>query len=86
MSCEMNESRLAEAIRAARFALIELQLFLDTHPSDAEALRSFAAYNRQLAELTAHYTQHYGPLTLSDVSGDNGWTWSMTPMPWEGGN
>ena len=86
MNCEMNESRLAEAIRATRFALIELQLYLDMHPCDAEALRLFTEYNTRLRELTAHYAHHYGPMTLSDVSGEHGWTWGTSPMPWEGEN
>ena len=41
---------------------------------------------RKLEELEAQYVSRFGPLTSGDVSGNNGWTWGITPMPWEGGN
>lgn len=86
MKCEMTEKALSEAIMAARFALIELQLYLDMHPGCVEALRTYTEYNARLRELTAMYVQNYGPLSMCDVSGNNGWTWGETPMPHEGGN
>lgn len=86
MNREMNEARLSEEMRAVRFALIELGLYLDTHPESAEALAAFSEHNSRLAALKAQYVRHYGPLMLTDVSGANGWTWGASPMPWEGGN
>ena len=83
---EWTEERLGNEIAATRFALIELTLFLDTHPEDAGALRLFTEYRDRLDSLSEKYVSLYGPLTAGDVSGRNGWTWGMTRMPHEGGN
>lgn len=85
MNNEYTEEQLADAIAATRFALIELTLFLDTHPTDAEALQMFGEYRDKLFSLSEQYVNMYGPLEVYDVSGKNGWTWGMTPMPFEGG-
>ena len=86
MKCEMSEKTLAETIMAVRFAMIDLQLYLDTHPESVEALRTYTEYNAKLRELTAQYVRNFGPLSMYDVSGNDGWTWGEAPMPHEGGN
>ncbi len=86
MSRRIAENELADAIAAYRFALIDLGLFLDTHPDDANALAMFADCRAKLAEFENYYTQNYAPLTMRDVNGGNGWTWGETPMPEEGVN
>lgn len=86
MKRDWTQEGLSEALCALRFALIDLQLYLDMHPDCAEALHCFCDYRNQYDELAALYTRMFGPLTVQDVSGNNGWTWGMTPMPWEGGN
>ena len=86
MNREMSEKTLAEAIMAVRFAMIDLQLYLDTHPESVEALRTYTEYNARLRELTAQYVRNFGPLSMYDVSGNDGWTWGEAPMPHEGGN
>lgn len=85
MNMEFNEEQLSDEIAALRFALIELTLFLDTHPSDGEALALFSEYNDKLLALSEQYVNLFGPLTVQDVTGKNGWTWGLTPMPFEGG-
>ncbi len=86
MNHRISESDLRDAIAAHRFALIDLGLFLDTHPDSGDALAMFADYRKKLADLEALYTQNYAPLTMCDVTGQNGWTWGGTPMPEEGVN
>ena len=86
MNRDYTESVLSDAIGAMLFATIDLQLYLDMHPGESEALRKFVEYQRKLEELEAQYVSRFGPLTSGDVSGNNGWTWGITPMPWEGGN
>ncbi|MBQ8858393.1 MAG: spore coat protein CotJB [Clostridia bacterium] len=85
MNREWTEEALAAELAATRFALIELTLFLDTHPEDKEALAMFCEYRNRYEELARKYTGTFGPLTIGDVSGRNGWTWGSTPMPHEGG-
>ena len=81
-----SQQMLGDEVAATRFALIDLTLYLDTHPNDKDALRLFSEYRDQLAKLQSRYVNMYGPLTVGDVSGKNGWTWTETPMPFEGGN
>jgi spore coat protein JB len=85
MNMEFTEEQLSDEIAATRFALIELTLFLDTHPCDAQALQSFTEYRDKLMALSEQYVNLFGSLEVSDVSGHNGWTWGLTPMPFEGG-
>lgn len=83
---DMSEQALTAQLSALRFALIDLGLFLDTHPDNAEALELYDRYNRQYAALARTYNETVGPLMPGDVSGQNGWSWGATPMPYEGGN
>ena len=81
MNMNWTEDALLHEIGAYRFAIIDLGMFLDTHPCDDEALRLYTEYNEKLAELEALYTRLFGPITMQDVSGQNGWTWGMGEMP-----
>ena len=74
-----------DELAAVRFALIELGLYLDTHPDCHEAMKLFLEYRDRLAMLERRYTNTVGPLTMWDVNGKNGWTWGEGPMPFEGG-
>lgn len=85
MNRDWNEAELSEELAALRFALIDLGMFLDTHPDNAEALRTFAEYRDRYHEMADMYTRLFGPISMTDVTGNNGWTWGITPLPWEGG-
>ena len=81
-----HQSELEDELAAVRFALIELGLYLDTHPDCREALHLFSEYRDRLAMLERRYTSTVGPLTMGDVNCKNGWTWGEGPMPFEWGN
>lgn len=83
----MTAAELTDELAACRFALIDLTLFLDTHPTDAAALSRFAELRDDYARLAALYAQHIGPLTMADAQGEGGvWNWNRDPLPGEGGN
>lgn len=83
----MTAAELADELAACRFALIDLVLFLDTHPDDTAALSRFAELQSDYARLSALYAQHIGPLTLADAGESGGvWNWNRDPLPGEGGN
>lgn len=79
-----EREKLLAQIRALGFALVELNLFLDSHPTNRNALRYFRRYKDELARLTATYEKDYGPLTAAggDSSSDT-WEWIERPWPWE---
>ncbi len=85
MNMEFTEEQLSDEIAATRFALIDLALFLDTHPGDSAALAMFAEHRDRLMALSEQYVTLFGPLEMYDVTGKNGWTWGGAPLPHEGG-
>lgn len=83
---EFNQTRenMLEKIKCLNFAIIELGLYLDTHPNDEKALCLHRKYCKEYRELTDKYQKVYGPLTIQFPC--NKWRWLEQPWPWEGGN
>lgn len=64
-------------IRELDFAIVELGLYLDTHPEDQRALCLHREYSRQLKDLKDKYQKVYGPLTIYYPC--NKWRWLEEP-------
>lgn len=79
----MKKEDLLKQIKCLRFAVIELALYLDTHPDDTKALCLHNKYTKELKELCDKYQKIYGPLTIEYPC--NKWRWLESPWPWEGG-
>ena len=79
----MQEQMLME-IRELNFAVIELSLYLNTHPEDQRALCLHRKYAKELRDLTDKYQKVYGPLSIYYPC--NKWRWLEEPWPWERGN
>ena len=79
--CEKEE--LLQKIRCCDFAINELALYLDTHPTDEKALCLHRKYCREAKDLKDKYQKVYGPLTINFPC--NKWRWLEEPWPWEGG-
>ncbi len=80
----LGRQELLRGIQMAGFAVKEAQLFLDTHPTDQQAIAYFNKYNKKKTQLTEEYTRRFGPLCLTDyeIPGDS-WEWVKGPWPWE---
>lgn len=83
MAEQQSKKQLFKDIQIVSFLVKDVQLFLDTHPGDVNALSYFDYYNKLLASLTADYEERFGPLTVSGVNVENGWSWIEEPWPWE---
>lgn len=85
--CSNNErQRMLNEIGKVDFALKDLNLYLDTHPYDQQAIEQFKQYNRMKNQMTKEYTKAYGPINLGILDDDmREWKWSLQPFPWEGG-
>ena len=83
-SCDNTREEMLEKIKCLNFAIIELGLYLDTHPDDEKALCLHRKYCKEYRELTDNYQKVYGPLTIQFPC--NKWRWLEEPWPWEGGN
>ena len=67
-----------------KFALIELNLYLDTNPNDKEVIELFNKYQRIEKQMCKQYESMYGPLTIgSEYLNNNNWVWNNSPWPWE---
>ncbi|MDD6881832.1 MAG: spore coat protein CotJB [Firmicutes bacterium] len=79
----MNERQMMHQIQQVSFALVDLNLFLDSHPDNMMALDFFREMQKKYTELVAEYEMMFGPLTAFDTNTEHGWTWIKEPWPWE---
>ena len=81
---KMTREEMIMKIKEYNFAVIELALYLDTHPEDEKALCLHREYTKKLKDLKDKYQKVYGPLTIYFPC--NKWRWLEEPWPWERGN
>ncbi len=79
----MTEQNLLTRIREARFASVELQLYLDTHPDDEAAAADYRSYAEKLNLLLDRYEQSYGPLLNFGQSVSDTGSWVYQQWPWQ---
>ena len=81
---DIRRQEMIDQIKALDFAIIELGLYLDTHPEDKKALCMHREYAKEVKDLKDKYQKMYGPLTIFYPC--NKWRWIESPWPWERGN
>ncbi len=80
-----EQERLLREIGMIDFVIIEMNLYLDTHPNDKNAIEYLNHYVRLKNQALRDYAARYGPLTLSSAdSCSKEWNWALMPWPWEG--
>lgn len=82
MSCECKQDLREEMmmqLRAYKFSIIELALYLDTHPDDEKALCLHREYAKKAKELSDKYQKMFGPLTIYYPC--KKWRWLEEPWP-----
>ena len=60
-----EQEKLLHDIGVLSFVVIELSLYLDTHPTDQNAMKYFNHYNHLANQARQEYSAKYTPLTLS---------------------
>ncbi|CAM3545477.1 spore coat protein CotJB [Paenibacillus lupini] len=86
MSIVLDEQyyRKLEELQAVGFALVELTLYLDTHPHDAQAIQQFNQLGMQLHQCRQQFESLYGPtLQYGNSFSKYPWQWSESPWPWQ---
>lgn len=92
-----ERSQLLQQINEVSFVVNDLNLYLDTHPLDQEALDAFGRAMNQRKQLLESYAKEYEPLTMNCVCPDTNnktetktkypgqrhFTWSDGPLPWD---
>ncbi|MDD2495200.1 MAG: spore coat protein CotJB [Tissierellia bacterium] len=80
---DIQEQRMLYGIMQLQVAVIDLALFLDTHPNDPVALYKHKAYSTQLMKLKNEYEMLFGPLNLYSVETGDTWRYINGPWPWD---
>ncbi|TRZ37711.1 spore coat protein CotJB [Niallia circulans] len=76
--------QLLEQLQAVDFVLVELTLYLDTHPNDQDAINQFNHYAKERQKFKNLYESNYGPLLQFGNSFSNTpWDWDEGPWPWQ---
>lgn len=79
----MNKNQLLSYINHVSFSMYDTVLFLDTHPTDREAIAYFNEMKQARKTALKIYQKKFAPLLLDGVDADCEWTWGMEPLPWE---
>lgn len=76
--------KLLNQLQALDFVLVELNLYLDTHPHDQNAIQQYNHYVKQRWETAHRFESQYGPLMHFGHSfSRHPWQWDDSPWPWE---
>lgn len=81
--CTSRRDELLNQIMCCDFTLVELGLFLDTHPNCEKALKMHNEYANKCKKLKDTFQKMYGPLSMNYPC--NSWRWGEAPWPWERG-
>ncbi len=83
----MNQNELKLEIQRYCFSAHDMQLYLDTHPTDTKAFALYQALVQKAEALKQEYQCKYGPLNVISAADGETYTWLESPWPWEkGGN
>jgi len=76
--------RRLHELQSIDFVLVELQLYLDTHPHDMRALEQFNHYAQVRKGLMRDFEASYGPLQqFGNSFSGYPWQWNDAPWPWQ---
>jgi spore coat protein JB len=80
-----NQMSMLQKVQEMEFVAVELNLYLDTHPCDPDALNDFICAAELLKAHKQDYEKAYGPL-MNFGFGEyptGHWAWAEGPWPWE---
>jgi len=81
MQCDcqnkMGRDEMLQNIREINFTIIELGLYLNTHPDDERAICMHREYCKKYRDLTDKFQKVYGPLSIYFPC--NKWRWLEEP-------
>jgi spore coat protein JB len=73
-----------EQLQAVDFVLVDLTLYLDTHPDDFEAINQFNQFAKERKRLKKIIETSYGPLMqFGNSFSGYPWNWDDAPWPWQ---
>lgn len=80
----MERAELLRHVQECSFMMLDLALYLDTHPTDMQALTLFQQHRDMYRQYADAYAARFGALRKDQIGDAEGWAaWSNTPFPWE---
>ncbi len=79
-----SREQLLNDINIVSFVLVDLGLYLDTHPFDRSAIEYFNHYSRIRQQMVREFNVKHYPLTMDAAESGKEWRWGDAPLPWEG--
>lgn len=75
---------LLRNVQELGFACLDLNLYLDNHPDDKNAVNAYNTLAVQFAQAKCAYESKYGPLTnFGYAPSKYPWQWVNQPWPWD---
>ncbi len=75
---ECRENKLKE-VMALDFKLYDIQLYLNTHPDDIDAIECYKELVEEADIARKAYEEMYGPITARNAAVGCEWTWIKNP-------
>ncbi|HEU4965767.1 MAG TPA: spore coat protein CotJB [Bacilli bacterium] len=76
--------KLLHDLQAVDFVLVELNLYLDTHPDDKNAVEQYNHYAHKKQLLKRDFEQQFGPLQgFGNSYSRYPFDWKEAPWPWQ---
>lgn len=77
-----EKTALMKKIQTISFAMVEAELFLDTHPECRQALDYYKDLRDNYRALCEEYAAKFSPITAGATTGGE-WKWAMSEWPWQ---
>lgn len=78
-----KQEELLLEIMVLSFAINDLNLYLDLHPTDESMLKKFKDLTEKAYSKEMEYVKCYGPLEVMDSESLSKFEWINNPWPWE---
>jgi len=79
---EKDRDEMLLKIMEVDFALLDLRLYLNTHPCCLEGLAHCQYFSQESKTLKEEYEKRYGPLSQSSAVSADYFEWVDAPWPW----
>lgn len=74
---------MQKELMALYFVMVELELYLDGHPDNQEALARYRCISAEYDAMAVRYEKQFGPLLARNIGSETEWKWVKEPWPWE---
>ena len=78
-----EREKLLKKIMSYTFAAYDWNLYLDTHPTDKDAIAQYHRMLDKVKELRTEFLSKYEPLQASESTNPSFWEWIEEPWPWD---